>query len=173
MGFRNQASKWKSVNTNPPGRRGMALEAVVPPSQRGIIAVEKVQTASRRIRTPQGFQIVQTKSIVDWIGTVCGTGRAIFFDTKQGAIPTRLDVGPDHFPAHQRDFLIKMGQAGAVSGLLAEATDPSVAAYFWIDWTHLLEGSIRSFRWDDPRLTPLGPRTHCIRFEAIPTLKSA
>lgn len=146
--------------------RGRSLETTVIASQCGVVALERMPTAARLIRgkwTPM-------KSPVDYIGTVCGTGRAIMFDAKQSALATRFKVGDrDHIPEHQRQFLLRQSYAGAIAGLLIEATDQRIRKYFWLHARYLgANYNIPSIPWDHTWLVSLGPTTHNIDFRQIP-----
>jgi penicillin-binding protein-related factor A (putative recombinase) len=149
---------------NSHANRGRGLEAVVIASQMSVIAIEKMPTGAKYI----GGEWRPIASPVDYVGTVCGRGLAIVFDAKQCLLSVSFNVGNrDHFPEHQRQFLMRQRDAGAIAGVLVEATHPKVAAYFWLDAIHLRQ-QIPSIRWDDPMFVRLGPSNRIINFRNVP-----
>jgi hypothetical protein len=144
--------------------RGHRLESTVIASQGGVILVDKMPTGGRFHRgAPQLI-----KGPVDYVGEVCGSGRAIMFDAKECALQNRFPVGDRNLvKEHQRLFLIRHGGAGAIAGLLVEATHTEVAAFYWLDWRELLKNEA-SIQWDDPRMTRLGSSKFSINFRMVP-----
>jgi penicillin-binding protein-related factor A (putative recombinase) len=147
-----------------PANRGRSLETVIVASQGRYVTLDQHGQQARRIG---GGQMVAVKGPVDFSGTVKGSGRSIRFDAKTCAQVTRFPIGNrDHFPEHQRQCLIRHGEAGAVAGLLVEAT--SLGMYLWLEWPALVGTLPASISWDDSRWVDLGPTTHAIRFNRIP-----
>jgi penicillin-binding protein-related factor A (putative recombinase) len=149
--------------------KGSSLEAIVLASQGNVIAVTKMMAGARFIGKGR---FIHQKGVVDFVGTVCGSGRAICFDAKQCDVKGRYPVGNrDHLASHQVDYLIRQGRAGAVSGLIVEATHASLAAFFWCDWDVLVANE-PSMKWDDPRLLRLGSNRRAINFAMVPGVVS-
>ena len=153
--------------------RGRSLEAVVIASQsdsRGpVLRLDKFPTSSKRIA---GGKIIQLKSPVDFIGEVFGSGRAVHLDCKQCDSPNRFPIGNvDHFPAHQREWLIRHGTAGAIAGLVVEATHENQGKFYWMDWRamHWNTASITwaEFALDRGNLRCLGDNLHTIQFRRL------
>lgn len=143
-----------------PGYRGRPLETTVIASQGRFIRVRKMSAATRWLRG--GKQIVM-KGPVDYVGTVCKVGRSICFDAKMCDLAQSFPIGNrEHFPAHQRDYLIEQGEAGAVAGLLIEAT--AIRKLLWLNWNHLRNDLRKSILWTDPNFFFLGDTLHTIRF---------
>jgi len=144
--------------------KGRNLETAIIASQRNLIRVEKMPLGFKYIA---GGKTVPQRGPVDYVGTVVGSGRAITFDAKQCDQATRFPVGNDtHFPEHQRQFLIRQGEAGAIAGLLVEATHEKVRQYLWLDWRHLLTREA-SVKWDDPRWVRCGDTGLLVDFTGI------
>ncbi len=148
--------------------QGRGLESCVGVSQRGIVAVEKMEAFAKWKFNSKTRKVELTAEAgpVDWVGTVCGTGRSIHFDTKEGSIPTRFDIRPV-LTDKQRKHLITQGRAGAIAGLLIEAKHPSRQRFFWLPWEALVVDEA-SVKWEDPRLVDLGSARGPIDFRRIP-----
>lgn len=145
-----------------PPTAGRGLEAAVVASQGGHIRVDKMPQAARRL--PMG-KLVAIKGPVDFIGTVVGSGRAIYFDAKVCHLATRFPIGNrDHVAAHQLAHVIRHGEAGALSGLLVEAV--ALGRFLWWDWTHVSYGDT-SIPWTDSRWVDLGDNKHAIQFDRL------
>lgn len=85
----------------------------------------------------------------DFVGVAAGL--PIFFDAKSREGKYRFAgwQDPQIIKEHQRRFLVRMGRAGAVSGILAEANE--LARVYWMPW-QVLEDPSPSIEWADPRL---------------------
>ena len=142
------------------GNRGKLLEAVVLASQGDAVRLVKFPQAARWV----GPRLQPIKGPVDYGGTVVADGRAIFFDAKECQSKTSFSLHESHVPRHQKEFLWMMGEGGAVSGLLIEAT--GLQLYFWLDHTEIK--SQPSVKWDDASLVRLGDSRFTIPFKKIP-----
>lgn len=111
---------------------GRALETTIIASQRNIVRLDKIPHGVRYL--PGGKKIA-VKSPVDFVGTVCATGRAIHFDAKMSAKPQGLYL--DQIEKHQIAWLVRHGEAGAIAGVLAESTKVETAGFYWIDWRNI------------------------------------
>jgi len=146
------------------GNRGRSLETVIDASQRNVVCITKIPSGAKWIGPRK---MVATKSPVDFMGVVCGTGRAIVFDAKTCNLARSFPVSnADHFPEHQREFLIRHGRAGAIAGLLVEST--RMGAYFWVNYHWLIVTSVGSYQWGDDVFDCLGPNSGPVLFECIP-----
>lgn len=151
--------------------RGRALETTIIASQGRFIRVRKMTAGVIWKRSAAaklgGSPVIPIKGPVDYVGTVCGIGRSICFDGKMCKLANYFPVGKrDHFTPEQRDYLIEQGQAGAIAGLLIEAT--ALKKFFWLAWDNLPPQHVSSIQWTDERLIYLGDTFHIIRFDRIP-----
>lgn len=149
--------------------RGRGLESTVIASQRNIIQVEKTSAGMQWVRRGAQTIAIPIKGPVDFVGVVCGTGRAICFDAKQCALKGGFPIGNKKLiPKHQREYLIRQGNAGAIAGLLVEASHPSQQAFYWLGWRFVLHHEC-SVPWKaDGVWVWLGDTKHAIKFENIP-----
>jgi hypothetical protein len=148
------------MTATPKGDRGKSLESLIAISGRGVVDIEKLPKCGgffigRKVRSnpslapsyakePPAF--VSQRIGCDFMGTVIGSGRGIFFDAKQCALATSFPLSNTHnIKDHQREFLIRMGRAGAISGLIVESTVKRTI--LWLGWQELA-GDVKSIRWD-------------------------
>lgn len=94
------------------------------------------------------------------------------FDAKQCDLVKGFRVNHDeHFPQHQRDFIQRMGRAGAIAGVLVEAT--AISEFLWLDWEYLSPHKHCAWPvvlWENPLWRRLGDTLHAIQFSRlIPT----
>lgn len=137
--------------------RGKSLESLILASQGAYVVLEKVPNG---VKTLAGGRVVRCKSIVDFMGTVTSSGRAIVFDAKQCDLKHRFPVGnADHVTPDQRATLIRHGKAGAIAGLLVNSTYWQLL--YWLSWQQLQAGT-PSMRWSE--LTTIGLSTHAVDF---------
>jgi hypothetical protein len=141
--------------------KGGGLEATVVASQRNIIRVDKMHAGARFAR---GGKAIPVHGPVDFVGEVCATGRSICFDCKETEEPTCFYL--KWLPEHQRQYLMRHGEARAIAGLVIEAK--AARRFVWVPWRCLTPSGLVSIRWDYAEVVDLGPTTHAIRFEAIP-----
>lgn len=103
------------------------------------------------VRHPNGVQwlpggrTVPKRGPVDFSGVFTGTGRAIYFDTKECEGVNVLTTSTSTLPEHQRLELIRLGHAGALAGLLCLRTRTD--ELYWADWRLLIDDR-PSIRWD-------------------------
>jgi hypothetical protein len=144
--------------------RGRSLETAIVTSQARTIVLDHHGQEAKRL---PGGRMVAKRGPVDFTGTVCANGLSIRFDAKKCDLVHRFPIGNlDHFPAHQRVSLIRHGEAGAIAGLLVEAT--ALGEFRWLGWRAIAAITAPSLPWADERWVVLGPTTHAIRFERIP-----
>jgi len=119
--------------------RGRALESLIEISGKGVVVLEHLPHCGGRWIAKE--RMVREKICCDFVGMVCGSGIGIFFDAKQDANPDRFQIN-DAFRGkeHQRNFLVKAGRAGAISGLLIEST--ATSTLYWLPWDKLRAVSI-------------------------------
>lgn len=147
------------------GHRGKRLEVTIIASQCGFVRLDQIPSGCKRL---PGGRTIDVHSPVDFIGEVCATGRAIHLDAKECADPKRFPVGNKAvLKPHQREWLIRHGEANAIAGLLIEATHPDRERFFWMDWRALLRTHEPSVEWSDPRLQDIGDTKHAISFGQI------
>lgn len=112
----------------------------------------------KRNRVSGSPELRHQKMPCDFAGTVRSgplRGTAFYADAKRCAIKTGFDVhNRSTVKPHQREELELQGDAGAIAGLIVEATHPEVAGVYWIDWRLLKERS--RLAWSDPRVIRLG-----------------
>lgn len=126
------------------GTSGKSLELVVA-NGGGVIEWTRVPNGVKYVR---GGDTVPTKSPVDFIGTVIGTGRAVFCDAKRCSQKTGYNAQRDHLKPHQISELVRHGRAGAIAGLLIEST--AEGAFYWLGWRDLQQNKA-SYRWAELR----------------------
>lgn len=145
-----------------PGTSGKSLEtAVAMPN--GVIVFTKIPNG---VQFKTGGDFFYTKSPPDFAGTVVGSGRAVWLDAKRCGLVRAFNPSTSALKQHQVDALVRHGRAGAVAGLLIEATEWDT--YYWLDWTRLadLTETFRPvFRWGD--LPDLGAATHTIDWRRV------
>jgi hypothetical protein len=144
-----------------PRNNGSALEKTVIASQGGVIRIEQFRAGQRHVR---GGRTVGQTVPCDFIGTIRGTGRSIWFDAKSCGDAASFNAAASHVKPHQRHSLCRQGECGAVAGLLCEATDAEWRCYFWLPWWQLATNDT-VYPWAD--LIPLGPSTRTIHFERL------
>ena len=146
------------------GNRGRSFERIIDASQGVDVCLSRVAQAAKWV----GPKVIAQRGPVDYTGTIVGPGRAICFDAKMCDLATRYPVGNlDHLPAHQRQYLILHGEAGALSGVLIWATKR--AGYFWLPWHALRElNGVASVPWETPALINIGPDSRTVDFRRIP-----
>jgi hypothetical protein len=148
-----------------PGSSGKSLELIVS-NGGGVIEWTKVPNGVQYL---PGGKTIPKKSPVDFIGTVIGTGRAVFCDAKQDADKTAFDAKRDHLKPHQVAELIRHGRAGAISGLLIEST--AHGRLHWLPWVRLVNWQ-PTYRWED--VLDLGPSNAAINWRwVIATVEAA
>jgi hypothetical protein len=141
---------------------GRGLESTVLASQAKGICVDKIPHGMRHIG---GGRTVPVPGPVDFMGTLAG--RSLVFDAKQCARKTRFNLGDRTMvKPHQRERIIRHGEAGAIAGLLVEAT--AFGLYLWLDWRYL-KHDVASIPWDDACWIELGDTAHAIRFDRLIT----
>jgi hypothetical protein len=123
------------------------------------------------IRIPTGARFVKGKWIpqaapFDYLGTVFGTGRGIFFDCK--SVTAQHNTGfkaadPASLKPHQAGNLWRLSDAGAIAGILVRCG--SRGDFRWLDGKHLRSPS--QVHWDDPRWLILGPDSGRIPFRVL------
>lgn len=147
--------------------RGSALEAIIVGAQRDVIRVHRFGQAAKRVK---GGRVVGIQGPVDFGGTVCKTGRSIWFDAKTSEVETSFPIGNrDHFPQHQRQFLYTQGEAGAIAGLVVWCK--AHAMYLWIGWEDVRAMELTpTVPWADPRLKLLGNSELTVDFLNVPGL---
>jgi hypothetical protein len=151
-----------------PANRGKVLESTIVASVAGLIVLDHHGHEAKRL---PGGRMVAKRGMVDFTGTIRPHGRGIRFDAKTCGLVRSFPIGNvDHFPRHQRDNLIRHGEAGAVAGLLVEAT--ALGEFRWLGWQNIDDIKTPSLAWDDVRWVVLGPTSHVIRFERIPGVLS-
>ena len=146
--------------------RGKSLESIVLASQLNVVCLDKIPTSSRIVRAGTETKSLRLKSPPDFIGTVCGSGRAIVFDAKQ--------CDEKRFPLskirpHQAEWIIRHGLAGAVAGVLIESTNNH--HYWWLSWNSLdaiTRARTPSIEFTDFEADCLGPSSRIIDFTRIP-----
>jgi penicillin-binding protein-related factor A (putative recombinase) len=132
------------INTH--SNRGRHLEKLIDLSNGRGVQLERMGLMVQYL--PGGKSIVK-KGPVDYGGTVIGSGRAIWFDAKMCESPTRFPLNnEDHLPRHQKDFLTRQGQAGAISGLLIEASHSDLGMIFWLPWQAVRSLADPSMTWE-------------------------
>lgn len=152
------------MNFSARGYQGRGLETTIISSQRNVVCLEKIPTSMKFL--PGGKQI-PIKGPVDFIGEVRQTGRAIHFDAKQNGDRNGFYIHK-YLEPHQEAHLNRHGSAGAICGLLMEATHPDVAAFFWMDWRDVSRVWLSPQRRVDwSAMLRLGDNKHCVKFEMI------
>ncbi len=139
--------------------RGRALESIIMASQANIVRLIQVSGTAKRIG---GGKMIQTKGPVDFSGVIVGSGRAICFDAKTCGEKNHLDTGKDKLLEHQRQELLRMGEAGAIAGLLCLST--ARQRYYWCDW-RLLTQRRPSILWDT--MADMGDAAFTIGFKRL------
>jgi penicillin-binding protein-related factor A (putative recombinase) len=149
------------------------------PCESAILASQQLGVVTL-VKTNPGFIVGAggaraTVGVCDFIGAVRRSGLGFFCEAKMTANPRGFPI----FDAmksrrHQVEFLGRMGDAGAIAGVIVEGTAPGIEAYYWLDWSALqriwlggtggLGGAC--IPWD--RMLRLGDNKHYIRFELIP-----
>jgi hypothetical protein len=143
--------------------KGRALEHAIEVSAGSILSLVKVPNGTKYLA---GGKTIPVKSPVDYMGTVTGAGKSICFDAKKCALVKSFPIGNrDHFPPHQREMLIRQGEAGAIAGLLVESE--AAERFLWLGWAHI-GWATESIAWIDSRWVDCGPTTHAIQFRNIP-----
>lgn len=156
--------------------KGRSLESTVIASQLGVICLAKIPNGVKyiggeNIALPTGKNrwvpsSVATRSPCDYMGCTVGDGRALAFEAKQCALVKGFRVNDEStFPQHQRDFIQRMGRAGAIAGVLVEATE--ISEFLWLDWEYLSPHQHCPWPvvpWDSHCWRRLGPTTHAIQF---------
>jgi hypothetical protein len=163
---------------SPHANRGRSLEITVLTSQRRDICVAKIPNGVRYIggenlALPSGKnrwvpRYIPAQSPCDFMGCVLRTGQAIAFETKKCALVRAFRVDSKEFPRHQREFLCRMGSAGAVAGAVVEAV--AVGRFLWLDWRYFTPRSGTpwpTIPWTDPAWFDLGPSTGLIQFSEL------
>jgi penicillin-binding protein-related factor A (putative recombinase) len=142
--------------------RGRALERTILASQ-SLVTLVKVPHGMKYLR---GGKTVGVKTLTDFAGVVKGTGQGIFFDAKMCELKNGFPIGNrSHFSEYQRQFLIRMGAAGAIAGLLVECKAHQM--YAWLDWTTLEKCRAPSLAWDAAGWRWLGMTTYAVNFEQL------
>lgn len=77
----------------------------------------RITLAEYRNQAPTRTFIPESKAEPDYGGVIAPDGRAIFFDAKT---TKRKNLDFDNLHAHQIDFLVRVGNAGAIAGFLVE-----------------------------------------------------
>lgn len=106
---------------------GRSLEEVVLASQLHTVRLAKTTAGVKMLR---GGAFKRTFGIVDFVGTVVGSGRAIHFDAKQTAEDRGFYLSM--LKPHQEEHIAVHWRAGAIAGALVEATAADVKAFFWV-----------------------------------------
>lgn len=140
---------------------GSGLEATVVASQAGVIRLERFRSGQRFVR---GGRTVGQPVPCDFIGTVVGAGRAIWFDAKSCDRPSSFNAAASHVRPHQRLALCNQGECGAVAGLLVEATHPELAAFYWLPWWQLATNET-CYAWG--ALIEVGPSVLAVNFRQL------
>jgi hypothetical protein len=155
-----------------PRNNGSALEKTVIASQLGVIRIEQFKAGQRfmskaerlrKFRTLDGSPTTAGQVVpCDFIGTVVGTGRSIWFDAKSCGEPASFNAAASHVKSHQRLALCNQGECGAVAGLLVEAT--ALRGFYWLPWW-LLGTNETCYAWG--RLIPIGLSNRAIDFRGL------
>ncbi len=143
------------------------FETVVAASGRGVVELVRLPPTGGRWIAKGRF--VSQNVPCDFVGTVIAGGRGIFLDAKTDAAEGKrfqINHAFSNGREHQREFLIRMGKAGAVSGLLIEPRDARFGCYRWLPWHALSETSVA---WDgsDVLWIGAGNKTGLVMFERI------
>lgn len=145
-----------------PRNNGIALEKTIIASQGGVIRIEQFRSGQKFLR---GGRTVGQPVPCDFIGTVIGTGRSIWFDAKSCGEPASFNAAASHVKPHQRLALCRQGECGAVAGLLCEAT--ALCQYLWLPW-YVLASNETCYAWG--RLYVIGHTSRTIDFAKLITL---
>jgi hypothetical protein len=106
-------------------------------------------------RMIKGGKMIADKAPCDFVGAIRGTGQLFIADAKSCSLRTRFDYC--QIEDHQRDELIRLGMAGAIAGVIVEASAVDFCRCFWIDWRVLAADiNASSIAWTDERLIELG-----------------
>lgn len=116
----------------------------------GIVLLEIPRVGGKWV---QG-SIIPARVACDFVGAISDTGRMFVCDVKKCENECRFALA---LPEHQRRNLIAVGQAGAISGLLIDASAELLSLWYWLDWGILAVPGLRSVQWTDERLLCLGP----------------
>ena len=142
-------------------RIGNAFTRLVEMSAQGTIFLTPLPTVGGRF---VGREMIRQPMPCDHIGWFKRDGQPICWDDKSCAVKSGFAIGNDNIvKPHQRRFLIDAGQNGAVSGLLVEATHPTVQQVVWMPW-RLLATRETVIHWGDERLIVMGPTNKAIDF---------
>lgn len=149
------------------GRRakqsGDSFEAVIELSARtsGVVCLEHLPSCGGRFVGKE--RMVNEAMPTDFIGSVIGSGRAIFFDAKSSAHPRGFDFRNEKLmKPHQVVFLKENERAGALAGVIVRAE--WVGIYCWLD-AGFIVGDI--FLWESHFWVPLGNIGDPINFRAL------
>lgn len=143
-------SRWSHAN------RGRALESLVETSQTTVL-LSKVPHGVKHIG---GGKTVAIRGLPDYFGIYVPTRRLIVFDCKMSAEANHLPTNDRVFPEHQRQAIWMYGEAGAIAGILAMATDDD--SLWWCNW-HLLVTRKPSIPWAS--MVPVGSAKFAIRWD--------
>lgn len=140
------------------GREGKSLETLVLASQ-SIVRLTKIPLSARRL---PGGKVIACAGPVDFIGGFVDTKELIVFDAKQTDTKTRLETGKTHIHPHQREMIVRYGQAGFMAGLLCECT--STGFLYWCPW-RLLATPRASIPWVE--MLQIGTSKMAVDWKAI------
>lgn len=114
-------------------------------------------------------KIIRLPMPCDLVGCVRASGRAFHADAKSlgDSYATFPLTNREMIEPHQIAHLVRMGQAGALSGLIVESK--RIAQYLWLPWI-FLSGRER-LDWDDDCWNVLGDTTRLIDFEKINSVR--
>jgi hypothetical protein len=99
----------------------------------------QIPQGARRVK---GGDLQAIRTPFDFSGAIKPIGRGIFFDAKHIASTDKhlsFHIGPPLVKSHQITALVRMGEAGALAGLVVSC-GPS-GDIRWLDWRHLREGA--------------------------------
>lgn len=155
--------------------KGRGLETVVIHSQRHVLRLEQIQQAAKKIRDPadsRRWVTIPVKGPCDFVGEFRvdpWKGRAVWFDAKTCADPHRFPLAEwARKRPNQKFCLLHHGEAGAVAGLLVEATKWKGGRFLWLGWEFIdVLPTTPSLRFDDRAWVDLGDSLHLIKFENL------
>ncbi len=110
-------------------------------------------------------RIIRLPIPCDLVGCVRISGRAFHADAKSlgESFATFPLTNHEMVEPHQIAHLVRMGQAGAIAGLIVESKRRDCV--LWLDWEYL--SCEERIPWNDPRWDILGGASHLIDFGKI------
>lgn len=144
--------------------RGKWLEAVIASSQGDSLGpVVRLDKFDPPIVFRKGGGAGVGRGPVDFIGEFVATGRAIHLDAKESRDANAFELGYCLKP-HQRDWLLRHGDAKAVAGLVVACH--ARERFLWLDWRHLVRMR-DAVPWGDPDWIDIGHAKGIVQFRRL------